>query len=596
MLITLVGANPQILTVGDPYVELGATALDNIDGDISGSIVIDSSAVNTAVAGSYPVTYNVSDAAGNAAVEVTRTVTVNAAPDVTPPVITLVGANPQILTVGDPYVELGATALDDVDGDISGAIVIDSSAVNTAVAGSYPVTYNVSDAAGNAAIEVTRTVTVNAGPDVTPPVITLVGANPQILTVGDPYVELGATALDNVDGDISGAIVIDSSAVNTAVAGSYPVTYNVSDAAGNAAIEVTRTVTVNAGPDVTPPVITLVGANPQILTVGDPYVELGATALDNVDGDISGAIVIDSSAVNTAVAGSYPVTYNVSDAAGNAAIEVTRTVTVNAAPDVTPPVITLVGANPQALTVGDPYVELGATALDDVDGDISGAIVIDSSAVNTAVAGSYPVTYNVSDAAGNAAIEVTRTVNVSGGVMETLDVSITASSDDAEERQNSSLRMFTGSNDLELVDDRTNNQKVGLRFNGITIPPGSTITNAYVQFQVDEDDTGVVSITIRGEANDNPTTFTSTDGDISARPVTAASVAWSPAPWNTRGEVGPDQRTTDLSPIIQETVDRPGWASGNSLVFIFTGTGERTAEAFDAGEVAPSLHVEYTTP
>ena len=93
-----------------------------------------------------------------------------------------------------------------------------------------------------------------------------------------------------------------------------------------------------AGPDETPPVITLLGANPQYVIVGDGYVEQNATAFDDRDGDISSSIVIDASAVDTAVPGSYPVTYNVSDAAGNAADEVTRTVIVEATP---PPVGTL---------------------------------------------------------------------------------------------------------------------------------------------------------------------------------------------------------------------------------------------------------------
>ena len=92
--------------------------------------------------------------------------------------------------------------------------------------------------------------------DIVPPVITLLGASPQVVMTGDAYAELGATATDNVDGDISGAIVIDASAVNTAAAGSYAVTYNVMDAAGNAAVEATRTVNV-VDPDTTPPVITL---------------------------------------------------------------------------------------------------------------------------------------------------------------------------------------------------------------------------------------------------------------------------------------------------------------------------------------------------
>ena len=68
--------------------------------------------------------------------------------------------------------------------------------------------------------------------------------------------------------------------------------------------------------DNTPPVITLVGADPLVLTVGTPYVEPGATASDNVDGDISGSIVIDATAVDVNTIGSYVVTYDVMDAAG----------------------------------------------------------------------------------------------------------------------------------------------------------------------------------------------------------------------------------------------------------------------------------------
>jgi len=82
--------------------------------------------------------------------------------------------------------------------------------------------------------------------DTIAPVITLVGANPQQLTVGDSYTELNATASDNVDGDISGNIIIDSSNVNMSAEGNYTVTYNVSDAAGNSAAIVQRIVEVIA--------------------------------------------------------------------------------------------------------------------------------------------------------------------------------------------------------------------------------------------------------------------------------------------------------------------------------------------------------------
>ena len=74
--------------------------------------------------------------------------------------------------------------------------------------------------------------------------------------------------------------------------------------------------------------------------------------------------------------------------------------------------ITLLGADPQYIALDDGYTELGALAFDVPDGDISGLIDIDYSDVDTATAGTYQVTYNVSDAAGNPAVEVVRTVEV----------------------------------------------------------------------------------------------------------------------------------------------------------------------------------------
>jgi hypothetical protein len=46
--------------------------------------------------------------------------------------------------------------------------------------------------------------------------------------------------------------------------------------------------------------------------------------------------------------------------------------------------------------------------------------------------------------------------------------------------------------------------------------------------------------------------------------------------------------------VIQEIVNRPGWASGNSLVLLITGSGTRTAEAYDGDPSgAPLLKVTY---
>ncbi|WP_282166075.1 immunoglobulin-like domain-containing protein, partial [Cellulophaga baltica] len=155
---------------------------------------------------------------------------------------------------------------------------------NKDVVGTYTVTYNVSDDAGNAATEVIRTVTVINAADTTAPVITRNGPASITLTVGDTYNDAGATALDNVDGDITADIVIDNT-VNKDVVGTYTVTYNVSDDAGNSATEVIRTVMVINAADTTAPVITRNGPASITLTVGDTYNDAGATALDNVDGD-----------------------------------------------------------------------------------------------------------------------------------------------------------------------------------------------------------------------------------------------------------------------------------------------------------------------
>ena len=64
------------------------------------------------------------------------------------------------------------------------------------------------------------------------------------------------------------------------------------------------------------PVISLNGANPLTLALNATFNDPGATASDNVDGDISSAIETHST-VNTAVAGRYEVLYKVTDSSGN---------------------------------------------------------------------------------------------------------------------------------------------------------------------------------------------------------------------------------------------------------------------------------------
>jgi len=181
----------------------------------------------------------------------------------------------------------------------------------------------------------------------------------------------------------------------------------------------------------------------------------------------------------------------------------------------------------------------------------------------------------------------TPTTSSGGSIIERR---VSTGADDAEEYANGN--MYIDSSDLELVYSG-GNQTVGIRFVNIPIPQNAIISNAYLQFQVDETTSVDTSLTIQAEDIDNAPGFTTDTENISSRIKTSAQTQWSPPPWTTKGEAGLDQRTPNLSALIQEVVNRPGWSSGNSLVLIITGTGERVAEAYEGSQTgAPLLHIE----
>ena len=288
--ITLQGNNPVTHECGAVYTDAGATALDACDEDLTGSIISGGDLVDVQTPGAYVITYNVSDSASNAATEVTRTVNVT---DTSAPVITLAGIDPVTVECGSAYVDAGATALDNCDGDLSASIVVGGNTVNTGMSGTYVITYNVSDSSMNAADEVTRTVHVT---DTTPPVLTLLGSNPVTLECGSSYADAGATAQDDCDGDLTGSIVVGGDTVDTGAAGTYIITYNVSDGAANTAVPITRTVNVV---DTTPPVLTRIGLQTITVQCGGTFTDPGFTANDVCEGNLTSSIVVGGDTVNT---------------------------------------------------------------------------------------------------------------------------------------------------------------------------------------------------------------------------------------------------------------------------------------------------------
>jgi hypothetical protein len=179
-------------------------------------------------------------------------------------------------------------------------------------------------------------------------------------------------------------------------------------------------------------------------------------------------------------------------------------------------------------------------------------------------------------------------------IINTMDVYVRSSSDDAEESASGSVS-FTDDL-LELVYN-SSNQIVGLRFKGLPIPQGSLILDAYIQFYTAAVDIDQTSLIIYGQADANPPSFNRSKRSISTRPLTVSWVDWKPASWILVDETGENQHTTDLSPIIQELVNQPTWAPGNAMVFIISGTGKRTAYSYNwQPEMAPMLHIEYISP
>ena len=142
------------------------------------------------------------------------------------------------------------------------------------------------------------------------------------------------------------------------------------------------------------------------ISQGATYVEPGYTAIDNVDGDITN--LVETFDIDTSILGTHALFYYVTDSSGNTAMAV-RVVYV--VPDEILPIIILHGAYNMTIPLNSAYVEPGYDATDDVDGDITDNVIVTGS-VNTALAGTYTLYYDITDNAGNAAIQKIRTVTV----------------------------------------------------------------------------------------------------------------------------------------------------------------------------------------
>jgi hypothetical protein len=177
--------------------------------------------------------------------------------------------------------------------------------------------------------------------------------------------------------------------------------------------------------------------------------------------------------------------------------------------------------------------------------------------------------------------------------MATFTALIAASADDAQE-----VAGTVTTNDLTISSDATTDFG-GARFLNVTIPRGSTITSAYLTVEPSASTEDEPSHTFYCQAADNAGTFTTGASDISARTRTTRSVLWDSADLGADGNTR--HNTPDLSGIVGEVISRPGWVSGNALVFIWHGAADAlrdlTIKSFDTGASdGPELTITYLPP
>ena len=406
-----------------PTVMRVPTASDSLDGDISGSVVV-SGAVDPAAPGTYVLTYNVQDAAGNAADPVTRTVTVQ---DTLRPVIAMTYSG-EVLQVSDQF-----------DTGLGGQINAPSGLPTETYLGT------VGDA-GRLATPITRA-TSYTQPDGTPVTSRQEWSARSPAGVDSIVFSLpSGAAWDHGDSSIAssesivlvdreGAAVNDTvEAVDFNVRSTYLFQYDAVDDSGNYAEQVVFALILD---DQAAPVISVTGGGSETVEAASDWTLAEATASDNIDGDLTANILYSVENVSTSTTlgtdltyaeaaalldtnqvGNYLVTMQVSDAAGiygnsntdNAATAY-KTIAIQ---DTLRPVITLTGDAVVNVNVdpGGTYLDPGAAASDVLDGDLTGSVAVSGDVVNLKQAGSYTLRYNVSDAAGNAADPVTRTIHV----------------------------------------------------------------------------------------------------------------------------------------------------------------------------------------
>ncbi|MGQ7844107.1 PilC/PilY family type IV pilus protein [Granulosicoccus sp. 3-233] len=175
---------------------------------------------------------------------------------------------------------------------------------------------------------------------------------------------------------------------------------------------------------------------------------------------------------------------------------------------------------------------------------------------------------------------------------------INSSADDAYEKVSDSQIVTNDKLKMPLTYGNLGNKVVTrLRFRDLAIPTGATIESASIEFEVDSQRSGSLSLSLQAEDADSAPELSATNGWITGRPLVANPVIWNIAnsdDWSSNTKVS----SPDLSNHVQAVVNRSGWQSENDIAFVVSyngsGTNRRQFESYDSEvPAAPKLRVEY---
>ncbi|WP_439100690.1 PilC/PilY family type IV pilus protein [Congregibacter sp.] len=132
----------------------------------------------------------------------------------------------------------------------------------------------------------------------------------------------------------------------------------------------------------------------------------------------------------------------------------------------------------------------------------------------------------------------------------------------------------------------------GLRFDGLDVPRGATISEAYLLFTAERDFTSQYDLEIGVELSGDTSTFTAAPGNITNRDLSTERVSWEGSMTHSSGDTF---QSPDISSLVEQVAGRNDWCGGNALSLVVNGdSGQLPVWAFEgSASLAPRLVVKY---